>query len=77
MGSSDDDLVERQRSLSAEAARYAINVLSVCRVWPRYDDKDAPSDEDVSDEQIVWTPDDGDEALNTNIGGRDAERAPQ
>ena len=59
--------------VSAEAARYVGHFLSVYRVRPRDGDEEVRSDEDVIDEELVLTHDDLQEALQTQIGGKDSE----
>ena len=53
--------------ISAEDARYVGNVLSVYRVRPRDGDEDVRATEDVSDDVLVLTHGDLEEALKIMI----------
>ena len=58
-------------TLFLEAARYVDHLLSGYRVRPRDDDEDVRSVENVSDEELVLTPDDLKEAgKNQDWGSR-------
>ena len=56
--------------ISQESARYISNFLSVYRVRSRDLNDDARSDEDFSDEELVLTEADLEQASKTRVGGR-------
>ena len=60
--------------LSEEFVRYINNFMSVYRVRPRDVSDDVVSDEDFSDEELILTEKDLEEALKTRIGGRESKR---